>query len=123
MKGLLFLNELWLAYRRPTCEGHQCPPHKGHHRPPHKGHHRPPRKGTVLNMLTNVQIVNGLRPSNKWPVRQRVFLATNSHVRALLVNARRKVTVGRIFLAGYKLREFIPWEAILSKARPRDHIA
>ena len=36
---LWFVNELWLAYRRPTRKGHQ--------RPPHKGRHRPPRKGTV----------------------------------------------------------------------------
>ena len=45
-------------------------------------------------MLRIVQLVNGLRPSNKWNVRQQVFSSycTNSHVHALLVNGHRLAT-------------------------------
>ena len=45
-----------------------------------------------------VQLVNGVRPSNKWPVHQRVYLSycTNCHVRALFVNLHRLASNGRV---------------------------
>ena len=84
---MAFLNGLWLAYRRP--------PHRGHHRLPHKRHLRPLRNGAVL-MLRTVQFMNGLRPSNKWPVHQRVYFSycTYCHVRALFVNGHTLNSIG-----------------------------
>ena len=90
---MAFVNGLWLAYH--------CPHRKGHHRPSHKGHLCPPHKGTVL-MRKIVQFVNRLRPSNKWPVRQRVYstcsYSTNYYVRAraLFVNRDRQATSGHV---------------------------
>ena len=41
-------------------------------------------------MLRIVQFMNGVRPSNKWPVRQWVYsYCTNCHARALFVNGHR----------------------------------
>ena len=61
---LPFVNGLWLAYRRPTRKGTVLKPRKVTV--------LKPRKGTVLK-LTSVQFANGLKQSNKWPVRQRVY--------------------------------------------------
>ena len=70
-------------------------------RPPHKGHLRSVHKGTVL-MLRTVQFMNGLRPSNKWPVCSPVCqlayssYCTNCHICALFVNGHRLATNGHV---------------------------
>ena len=58
---MAFVNGLWLA----------------HHRLPHKGHPSA-RKGTVLKLAT-VRLVNRLRLSSKWPVRQRCVCLCVAH--------------------------------------------
>ena len=71
--------------------------HKGHHRLPHKGHLRPPCKGIVLVHRT-VQFANGVTPSNKWPVHQRVYFSyrTNCHICGLFANRHRLAGSGHI---------------------------
>ena len=59
---MAFVNGLWPARRWMSRKGHEISPYKAHG--------RPTSKGTTLN-LTTVEFVNGLRPSNTWPVRQR----------------------------------------------------
>ena len=78
------------GHHRLPRKGHHRPPREGHHRLPHKGHLHPSCKGTVL-MHRIVQFLNRVRPSNKWPVHQRVYFSycTNCHIRSLFINGHR----------------------------------
>ena len=81
--AVVFIKELWLAYR--------CPPHKGHLLLQHKG---------IVSMLRTVQFVNGLplEASNKWHVHQRVYssYSANCHICALFINGHRIATNSHI---------------------------
>ena len=90
VEAVAFVNGLWLAYSRPPC--------KGHHRLSHKGHLPPPSTGTVL-MLRICTVREWSRPSNKWPVHQRVHVfgyCTNCHVCALFINGHRLASNGHV---------------------------
>ena len=54
-------------------------------------------KGTVL-MIRIVQLVNGLRLSNKWPVDQHIYFSycTYFNVGALFVNGHRLASIGYV---------------------------
>ena len=75
------VNRLWLTYCRPPCNGHLHPPCK-----------------VQYLCLEFVKFVNGVRPSNKWPVRQQVYFSycINCHDCALLVNGHRLATNGDV---------------------------
>ena len=100
VEAVAFVNELWLG----------LPPSAWQRSPPSVAE----RYSTLL--LRTVQFVNGLRPSNKWPVHQRIYpsycilshscpvhqrahrLPINCHVRALFVNGHRKATNCHVYV-------------------------
>ena len=55
-----------------------------------ENYYHPPHKGTILK-VTTVQVMNWLRPLNKWTVCQLAILVTvyNSHICAPLINKLR----------------------------------